>query len=944
MLLLASVALGGGLPPPSQLRVEHLLENSAANPIVVSTLRPRFGFVPLASEEGTALAAWRVTVSQAQLPVWDSGLVHSSNTVSIVCGELLESSAEYVWTAEWVAADGRRSPQTSARFDTGPASFGEGVWLGGGQRQFELSFELPPEARFESARLYVASPGGSTLTMNGRTVGDAVGVSAWTVFDKRVLYRSYGLGDFLGRNLSRHTAVLSVGGGFWSSLHVIGKGSWYQGPPVARVLLEVGSDGGRRRALKAPALRVRGRPGPVLADDPWTGSTIDWRLGAEDQWAELAPVPQADRPTGVLQAQQQPPLSVGPPVAATSVRRVKQEVWIYSFPQNMVGHAAVPAAAFQGPGNITLNHCEVLNGTECLPMKFLPAVLDTHVLPPGRLEHPLRPKFTWHGFQHVIVSATGGASFAGELDSLVAHATAAELEGTSEIHFAGEGSSILNGIYRIAGASQRDNLAAAWVPTDCPTREKHGWLGDAQVTAEEAMYNLFAPSVYELFLDTIQDQQISNASDPYWGFVPEVVPGAVNPPGDLSWTAAFPLIANWLHVYYGDLEPARKHWPALVAWTNGVLRAARQRNGTAALPDFFTCGDWCAVQARAQCTPGTGPEAAAANYLLAVKAMWDLARDLGDAVALAAFEKDLLDLRVSYDQRFWHEPAATYGIDPMELQTLSSISIAALGPAAHGSTRARRLEDAAAALVADVRQRGHHLTVGSAGQVTQPAPRRAAAGWHLTLPAEIPAGRALRDRTPRRCPARGDARIVPWLGVVAKPKRYHVLGKLERCRRPLPSPRPHPQPHLPVRWRGGMDAQGSRWHQALGSRLRARAHTAAHLQGRRTKRRQRHGRHGPRPHHVAMGQAHPRGRSGTASGRRPHHAPAFCARGRLGRPAAGAAAGPRRRAACHSAQRRAGPIRDANRAALWAPHHPCSGALIDFHCGPRRRALPTSWN
>ena len=125
-MLLASVALGG-LPPPSQLRVEHLQEHSAANPLVVSTLRPRFGFVPLASERGAGLAAWRVTVSQAQLPVWDSGLVRSNNTVSIVCGELLESSAEYVWTAEWVAADGRRSPQASARFDTGPASFAEGV-------------------------------------------------------------------------------------------------------------------------------------------------------------------------------------------------------------------------------------------------------------------------------------------------------------------------------------------------------------------------------------------------------------------------------------------------------------------------------------------------------------------------------------------------------------------------------------------------------------------------------------------------------------------------------------------------------------------------------------------------------------------------------------------------------------------------------------------------
>ena len=41
---------------------------------------------------------------------------------------------------------------------------------------------------------------------------------------------------------------------------------------------------------------------------------------------------------------------------------------------------------------------------------------------------------------------------------------------------------------------------AAGTPTDCPTREKHGWLGDAQVTAEEAMQNFDMVSVYEEFL------------------------------------------------------------------------------------------------------------------------------------------------------------------------------------------------------------------------------------------------------------------------------------------------------------------------------------------------------------------------------------------------------------------------------------------------------------
>ena len=50
----------------------------------------------------------------------------------------------------------------------------------------------------------------------------------------------------------------------------------------------------------------------------------------------------------------------------------------------------------------------------------------------------------------------------------------------------GANTHILNRINDLVHGSQLSNVAA-YQPTDCPTREKHGWLGDAQVTAEEAM-------------------------------------------------------------------------------------------------------------------------------------------------------------------------------------------------------------------------------------------------------------------------------------------------------------------------------------------------------------------------------------------------------------------------------------------------------------------------
>ena len=103
-------------------------------------------------------------------------------------------------------------------------------------------------------------------------------------------------------------------------------------------------------------------------------------------------------------------------------------------------------------------------------------------------------------------------------------------------------------------------------------------------------YNLWAPTVHVLFLDLIRDQQLVTGK--YRGFVPGVVPRAASAPGDLSWTAAYPLIARWLLLYFGEAATpvVRSHWPSLKAWADSVAAVARatRKDG---LPDFYVWGD-----------------------------------------------------------------------------------------------------------------------------------------------------------------------------------------------------------------------------------------------------------------------------------------------------------------------------------------------------------------
>ena len=87
-------------------------------------------------------------------------------------------------------------------------------------------------------------------------------------------------------------------------------------------------------------------------------------------------------------------------------------------------------------GEITLQYCEVFNQSSytqartpgipwpqwpelCQPLAGLAVVADTFIVGPTTAKSALlRPSFTWHGFQHVIVTVSDSVSFEPALGSL----------------------------------------------------------------------------------------------------------------------------------------------------------------------------------------------------------------------------------------------------------------------------------------------------------------------------------------------------------------------------------------------------------------------------------------------------------------------------------------------------------------------------------------------
>lgn len=252
------------------------------------------------------------------------------------------------------------------------------------------------------------------------------------------------------------------------------------------------------------------------------------------------------------------------------------------------------------------------------------------------------PLFTYHGFRYMQLEMTesDAATIPGGIEAVQVNLhhvhTMVESAGSVKFSSSTEDGRTLNKIQRSYLQTQLNNLHS--IPTDCPTREKRGWMADAAVTSTSALLNFRLSSFYENWLRTMADTQAIGCSaekpdSPYpccnprtnvtndWGCtgtdfagdlhgsLPTVVPEgrftAFNPqdpsipqqppwPGDPIWMAAVAILPMELYRRTGDVTVAVAAYPAVKALVDFYTRHGDP------LINFGAENDWLAIEA---CTP-----------------------------------------------------------------------------------------------------------------------------------------------------------------------------------------------------------------------------------------------------------------------------------------------------------------------------------------------------
>ncbi len=617
-------AAAAAVPAPVSLRVEHLV-----NPVGIDAPAPHFSWVLPQYGRAQKQTAYQIVVTGPEGVRWDSGRVESAESVGVeYAGPALASREAFAWKVRWWDKDGNASPySTAARFEMGllHASDWKARWIAGGN-------QLRKEFRLESApvraRAYVTGLGYYELWINGAKVGRHVLDPAWTPYDKRVLYATYDV-----------TGCLRQGANVAGLL--LGQGRY--GKRVGLLQLEMELADGHKVVVTDDSWKAA--QGPILADSIYNGETYDatretsgWDEPGYDasRWTAAKVV---DGPKGVLSAQMMPAIEVVDTLVPRKLSSPKAGVYIYDFGQNYSGWVQLRVKGPRGT-RVRIRHAELIYDNGLLNVENLrkAKATDYYVLRGDGTTEIWEPRFTYHGFRYVELTGYPGAP---SLDSIRGRVVRSAVKPTGSFVCSKQ---ILNRIQKIIRWGILTNLHS--IPTDCNQRdERMGWMGDAQLASETAMTNFDMAAFYTNFLRDIHDSQSAA------GAVPDTVPNMWGKPlADPAWGSAYPLIAWYMYLHYGDRGTLRTHYEGLKAWADLLDSKAKDH-----VLNYSYYGDWVPIEK----TPGN--LVSDFYYYWSTDIVARAARILGNEADATAYRARAEVIREAFHKRFYNAESGVYG-------------------------------------------------------------------------------------------------------------------------------------------------------------------------------------------------------------------------------------------------------------------------------------------
>ena len=368
--------------------------------------------------------------------------------------------------------------------------------------------------RCENAKIFVQSPGFARYYINGRDITEDLFISAISDYDKILWYNEYEVTHLLreGEN------VISVicGNGF---LNESFKSAWFypdalwRDAPQFCMRLEIDGE----TALISDGSWKCDREGSyIIYNHLRSGEYHDMRKKS-DGWMQVG---FDDSLWQYAIEKKEPIIAEFRPIECQPVREIEKiapvsitEVetgYLVDFGVNMSGYVESRLSCVEGK-EIIFRYCEEVDEkgnpkhNEMDAKNFYPEspfMVNKMITSGG--EDIFKPLFSYHGFRYVLIE---GLTEMPSVDSFTAYFTHQDVERRSSLE---SGNEIINFIYNAGIRSTYSNMF--WCLTDCPTREKLGWMNDAQASVEQTLINFDILPLYEKWFEDMKASIFSDGS------------------------------------------------------------------------------------------------------------------------------------------------------------------------------------------------------------------------------------------------------------------------------------------------------------------------------------------------------------------------------------------------------------------------------------------------
>lgn len=668
------------------------------NPAGVSLERLKFSWKLKSEKQGVLQTAYQIMVSDdleklnsGKGILWNSGRVASDASIQVhYKGASLDAVKKYFWKVKVWDNEGLESEWSEpANFTT--ALFNAKDWSNArwlvhekmpdslrlvpgihelrsdfkdntetlGQKRYITPYfrkKFAITKKVKTAFVAVAGLGHYELSLNGEKVSNRFLAPGWTQYDKTCLYNMYEVTEQLQKGENAIGAL--VGNGFYNiNTERYIKFAITYGSPTLICKLKIEYEDGSIET--------------IVSDDTWKTDkspiTFTSIFGGEDYDANLEQAgwdaPDFDDstwkkalisngPKGELKVEMDYPLQVMEVFDNPEIKR-PEGIYLYDFKQNVSGIVKLKVKGKKGQ-TLRLHPAERLMDNGLMNQKTSGTPVWFQYTLKGGGEEVWVPKFTYYGFRYVQIEGAvpKGKPNPENLPEITELQSLHTRNSSPTIGSFNCSNELFNRTYELIDWSVKSNLAS--VTTDCPHREKLGWLEVTHLMGNSIKHTYDIYNLYDKIVDDMIDSQTTD------GLIPDISPEYVEFSQGFrdspEWGSSSIMLPWYLYKWYGDRKTMERAYPMMKKYVGYLGSKADNHILDHGLGDWYDLGP--KSPGPAQLTPKS--LTATAIYFRDLKLLSEMAQMIGHKKDAKHFGELAELVRVAFNNKFFNMKKMNY--------------------------------------------------------------------------------------------------------------------------------------------------------------------------------------------------------------------------------------------------------------------------------------------